>query len=100
MKKALVVLSLALLATACSSTPEEKAQAQAEKDELISKATENKKTFVSDKGNKYICTTKRQIGSHFNKRRCITAEAKKKEQEEAKKAMRNLDRSWHNHTGG
>ncbi len=98
MKKAVLILSLLALG-ACSSTPEEKAQAQAEKDELISKATDNKKTFVSDKGNKYICTTKRQIGSHFNKRRCITAEAKKKEEEAAKKAMRNLDRSWNNNGG-
>ncbi|MCO6354524.1 hypothetical protein GBO14_07205 [Pseudoalteromonas shioyasakiensis] len=47
----------------------------------------------------YVCQTVKKTGSHFNKRRCITKEAQKREEESAKKAMEELDRNW-NLNGG
>ena len=52
-----------------------------------------------EKDDKYVCTTIKKTGSHFNTRRCITKEAKKREEENAKKTMEDLDRNWSLHGG-
>ncbi|WP_394191540.1 hypothetical protein [Pseudoalteromonas atlantica] len=64
----------------CNST------SQSESDEVALKNAES--------DSNYVCQTVKKTGSHFNKRRCITKEAKKREEENAKKTMEDLDRNW------
>jgi len=78
---------LILLLTACSSNNVNNKDAQMEE---LAKV---------EKDDKYVCTTIKKTGSHFNTRRCITKEAKKREEENAKKTMEDLDRNWSLHGG-
>ncbi|MDP2635356.1 MULTISPECIES: hypothetical protein [unclassified Pseudoalteromonas] len=86
MKKIMTPL-LILLLTACSSNNVNNKDAQMEE---LAKV---------EKDDKYVCTTIKKTGSHFNTRRCITKEAKKREEENAKKTMEDLDRNWSLHGG-
>ncbi len=85
--KLIIAMAGALLLGGCSTSPNET--------ELSS---EQQLAKVENDDN-YVCQTVRKTGSHFNKRRCITKDAQKREEENAKKTMEELDRNW-NLNGG